>query len=84
MIIVVGGIVGFIVISMCMPLFTVYNNISIGAGSGSARARWVVVGVRWSLLALWILSKARWSFWLFVPVLRPKCATLCHDGCVCA
>ena len=27
MIIVIGGIVGFIVISMYMPLFTVYNNI---------------------------------------------------------
>jgi type IV pilus assembly protein PilC len=27
MIIVIGGIVGFIVISMYMPLFTVYNSI---------------------------------------------------------
>jgi len=27
MIIVIGGIVGFIVVSMYLPLFTVYNNI---------------------------------------------------------
>jgi type II secretory pathway component PulF len=27
MIIVIGSIVGFIVVSMYMPLFTVYNNI---------------------------------------------------------